>query len=60
MIEILKLLPKTNCKECGFPTCMVFASLVAEGGRDPSDCAQLGMENKNKLFAYVKPFHPDI
>ena len=60
VIEILKLLPKTNCKECGFPTCMVFASLVAEGGRDPSGCTPLGMENKNKLFAYLKPFPLDI
>jgi ArsR family metal-binding transcriptional regulator len=60
LIEILKLLPKTNCKECGVQTCMVFASLVAEGGRDPSDCTQLGMQNKNKLFAYMKPFHLDI
>jgi ArsR family metal-binding transcriptional regulator len=25
MLEVLKLLPKTNCKECGEPTCMVFA-----------------------------------
>ena len=60
VIEILKILPKTNCKECGFPTCMVFASLVAEGAKDSSDCPQLGMENKNRLFAYMKPFHLDI
>jgi ArsR family metal-binding transcriptional regulator len=60
VIEILKLLPKTNCKECGFPTCMVFSSLIAEGAKDSSDCPQLGMENKNRLFAYMKPFHLDI
>ena len=29
ILEILKLLPKTNCRECGQPTCMVFASQVA-------------------------------
>ena len=60
VIEILKLLPKTNCKECGFQTCMVFASLVAEGAKDTSDCPQLGTENKNRLFAYMKPFHLDL
>ena len=60
IIEIIKLLPKTNCKGCGFPTCMVFASLVAEGAKDSSDCTQLGMEKKNKLFTYMKPFHLDI
>ena len=32
--EIYKLLPKTNCKECGFPTCLAFAmKLAAEGHR---------------------------
>ncbi len=30
VIEILKLLPKTNCRECGQPTCMVFAVQIAE------------------------------
>jgi ArsR family metal-binding transcriptional regulator len=38
VIEILKLLPKTNCKECGSPTCMVFSTLVAEGVKDSEDC----------------------
>jgi ArsR family metal-binding transcriptional regulator len=32
MLEILKLLPKTNCGECGHPTCMVFAANVVSGG----------------------------
>ena len=60
VIEILKLLPKTNCRECGSPTCMVFATLVAEGAKDSSDCPQLGKENKNRLSAYMKPFQLDI
>jgi len=33
ILEILKLLPKTNCRECGQPTCMVFASQVAPRDR---------------------------
>ena len=56
VIEILKMLPKTNCKECGFPTCMVFATLVAEGAKDSSDCPQLGKENKNRLDEYISEF----
>jgi len=28
-IEIFKHLPKTNCKECGFPTCLAFAMKLA-------------------------------
>lgn len=60
VIEILKLLPKTNCKECGAPTCMVFATLVAEGGKDASNCTPLGKEDKKKLTAYMEPFRLDI
>ena len=44
VIEILRLLPKTNCRECGQPTCMVFATQVAEGGKGPEDCPPLGGE----------------
>lgn len=28
-VEIFKLLPKTNCKKCGFPTCLAFAMKLA-------------------------------
>ncbi|MEO5356257.1 MAG: acetyl-CoA decarbonylase/synthase complex subunit gamma [Nitrospirae bacterium YQR-1] len=28
-VEIFKLLPKTNCKKCGFPTCLAFAMQLA-------------------------------
>ena len=57
VIEILKLLPKTNCRECGQPTCMVFATQVAEGGKGPEDCPPLSEEGKAKLDAYLEPFH---
>ena len=56
VIEILKLLPKTNCKECGQPTCMVFATQVAEGGRGPEDCPPLGQEALAKLDQYLAQF----
>jgi ArsR family metal-binding transcriptional regulator len=56
VIEILKLLPKTNCKECGFPTCMVFATLAAEGAKDSSDCPALGDDSRRKLTEYMRPF----
>ena len=28
-MQIFKLLPKTNCKECGVPTCLAFAMNLA-------------------------------
>jgi ArsR family metal-binding transcriptional regulator len=40
MMDILRLLPRTNCRECGEPTCMVFAVKVSEGVRDLAGCPQ--------------------
>jgi ArsR family metal-binding transcriptional regulator len=60
VIEILKLLPKTNCKECGEPTCMVFAARMAEGVKVPEDCPPLGTENKLHLEEYMSQFKLDI
>lgn len=56
ILEILKRLPKTNCKECGQPTCMVFASLVAEGIKGPEDCPSLDQPRRSELLDYLKPF----
>jgi len=56
VIDILKLLPRTNCRECGQPTCMVFATQVAEGGRGPEDCPPLSSEIKVELQAYLQQF----
>lgn len=57
VLEILKLLPKTNCRECGQPTCMVFAPRVAEGVKGPEDCAALTEEKRSKLHDYMSQFH---
>jgi ArsR family metal-binding transcriptional regulator len=56
VIDILKRLPKTNCQECGQPTCMVFAVLVTEGKKTPEDCPQLDVKNKIKLKEYLEQF----
>lgn len=37
-IQILGKLPKKNCKECGFPTCMAFAMKVAAGQAEITAC----------------------
>ena len=59
VLEILKLLPKTNCKKCGLPTCMVFAAQAAEGGRGADDCPEIDPAHKEKLEAYLSGFHFD-
>lgn len=56
VIQILKHLPKTNCRECGEPTCMVFATRVAEGIKSGSDCPPLKGSAKTNLDAYMLPF----
>ena len=56
VFEILKLLPKTNCRECGQPTCMVFATQLAEGGKGPEACPPLSQEARSKLGEYMARF----
>jgi len=59
LLEVLKLLPKTNCRECGEPTCMVFAVRVMEGARDHTGCPALQGEKREALAAYLSHFHFD-
>lgn len=40
-IEILKLLDKSNCRACGYPTCLAFASAVFKGQKRLADCPRL-------------------
>jgi len=60
LFEILKLLPKTNCRKCGEPTCMVFAARVAEGIKEAADCPCLESGDKKKLNGYMGRFNLDF
>jgi len=60
VLEILKLLPKTNCRECGQSTCTVFATLVAQGAKNPEDCPPLDKQNKERLREYMSRFHFEV
>jgi ArsR family metal-binding transcriptional regulator len=59
LLEILKLLPKTNCRECGEATCMVFAAKVAEGAKGPEQCPPLSEENRTKIEQYMRKIQLD-
>ncbi len=48
-IEILKMLPKKNCGECGVPTCLAFAMKVAAGQEDIGACPYVSDEVKEKV-----------
>ncbi len=43
-IQIFKMTPKTNCKDCGSPTCMAFSMKVAQGAVDISACPHMSAE----------------
>ena len=53
IIDILKLLPKDNCQECGQPTCLVFATQVSEGAQVYDDCPKLDEISRSKLKQYL-------
>ena len=58
-IEIFKLLPKTNCGECGVPTCLAFAMSLAAGKAELSACPYVSDEAKEKLEdASTPPIRP--
>ena len=59
VVEVLKRLPKTNCKKCGAPTCMVFATWVVQGAKDETQCPELNEEGKRKLHGYLAQFTSD-
>jgi acetyl-CoA decarbonylase/synthase complex subunit gamma len=54
-IQIYKLLPKTNCKECGFPTCLAFAMKLAAKQVELSDCPYVSEESKTQLAESAAP-----
>ena len=56
LLQILKLLPRTNCGECGRTTCLVFAGLAAEGVLGPKDCPEIGAEESAGLSSYLQGF----
>jgi acetyl-CoA decarbonylase/synthase, CODH/ACS complex subunit gamma len=54
-LEIYKLLPKTNCKECGFPTCLAFAMKLAQKGTELDNCPYVSDEAREALDAAAAP-----
>ncbi len=58
--EIFKRLPRTNCHECGEATCLVFATLVAQGGKSAQDCPPISPDQKSGLDGYMSGFKLDV
>jgi acetyl-CoA decarbonylase/synthase complex subunit gamma len=54
-IQIFKLLPKTNCKECGVPTCLAFAMNLASGKAELDQCPYVSDEAREQLAEASAP-----
>ncbi|MFH1791902.1 MAG: (Fe-S)-binding protein, partial [Candidatus Omnitrophota bacterium] len=54
-LEIYKLLPKTNCKKCGFPTCLAFAMQLAGKKVSLDKCPDVSENAKQALDSAAKP-----
>ncbi|MFC1953806.1 acetyl-CoA decarbonylase/synthase complex subunit gamma [Chloroflexota bacterium] len=54
-IEIFKLLPKTNCQDCGVPTCLAFAMSLAAGKAELTACPHVSEEAKEQLQVASAP-----
>jgi acetyl-CoA decarbonylase/synthase complex subunit gamma len=54
-IQIYKLLPQTNCKECGYPTCLAFAMKLSAKQVELSACPYVTPEAKTQLAESAAP-----
>jgi len=54
-LQIYKLLPQTNCKECNFPTCLAFAMKLAAKQAELSSCPYVSEQAKTQLEAAAAP-----
>lgn len=54
-IQIYKLLPKTNCKDCGFPTCLAFSMKLAAKQIELSECPHVSDDSKALLAESSAP-----
>jgi acetyl-CoA decarbonylase/synthase complex subunit gamma len=54
-LDIYKQLPRTNCKECGMPTCLAFAMALAAGKASLEKCPHVSDAAKEALGAAAAP-----
>ena len=59
-LAVYKLMPQTNCKVCGEPTCYVFATKLAVGQRQVADCPTLAESSYADNLANLQELLIDI
>ena len=53
VLDLLRLLPRSNCGKCGAPTCMVFAVELGKGEKAPEQCPALSQGDQEKIREYL-------
>lgn len=54
-LDIYKLLPRTNCKDCGFSTCLAFAMALAQKKVSLEKCPHVTAQSKEALESAAQP-----
>lgn len=54
VMDYFKLLPRTNCKKCGAPTCLAFANLLYQDEAMPEDCPILKEDKYKENLIKIK------
>ncbi len=64
VFEIYQLLPGTNCKECGYPTCLAFAAELRNGMVQIEQCTMLSKpehaDKKEQIIALLSSGQPPM
>ena len=59
LLDMYKLLPGTNCRQCGFLTCMAYAADLRKGSARLEQCVPLSQTeyaaNREKLLKLISP-----
>lgn len=54
VLDVYKLLPRTNCKRCGLPSCMGYAGELVAGNKSLDDCEplleEMSAESRRRLI----------
>lgn len=54
-LDVYKLLPRTNCRDCGVPTCLAFAMQIASGKAEPDACPHMDTRARERLALASEP-----
>lgn len=60
VLDVLKLVPGTNCRQCGYPTCMAFAAMVSRQRAVPEACPHISIPMNEQAVYPVYDVHGNL